>query len=45
MHEYVYNVPWWIEIILPDGSCRYNILNNVYVYNIFVKIGDNENNA
>ena len=39
------NVPWSFEIILTDGSPRYNILNNVYVYIFFVKIGGNENNA
>ena len=33
------NAPFQFEIILPDGSPRYNILINGYVYNFFAKSG------
>ena len=39
------NVPWRFEIILPDGSPRYNILIDGYEYIFFVKNGDNKNNV
>ena len=39
------NVSWYFQIILPDGSPRYNILLNGYLNINVVKIGGNKNNA
>ena len=38
MNMYI-NVPWSFQIILLDGSPRYNIRINGYVYINIVKIG------
>ena len=44
MNMYI-NVPFYFQILLPDGSPRYNILINGYGYTNAFKIGGNENNA